>query len=1263
MRDLGLPMFPTNQTVRGIGGTKSKALGVVLPSINVGGSYWPTVEMFVLPESCISIPCILGRRPLNVRCLEINQNLQDRTITLRSHYNETSRIPYINDPRTEACPTSPVHKRLGDSHLAQESMDAVQLVELVHQDLGATINTENPDEAREVAKILLEHQGAFKTPDKPIGAYKAYEAEIDTIPGKTKHVHQFKIPERHVGPLVKEIDKLKQIGVLVPSDNSCGWNTPLGAVTKSNGGTRLILNLNLTVNPLLRNADTFAIPNIDASMELPLGMRYFGVMDIANGYWNIRVKESDQVKLSIFWNDECLKFSRLPFGLKSSGHLFVRAITHALKGMKYRDNVKIFVDDALIFAKDFDTYCAALAELLERIEEYGFVIGGSKTKLLFPENKWLGRLVDCNGQRTDPGNVQAIAQMQPPKTYKDLQSLIGMLNWCRSFAAIKPGDVVGTESFSHIVKDITELLKVNKPRQKLVWTQKANKAFNKVKAKLSSETMIWFPDYSKPFMLVTDASASAAGWCLMQKVDGRDRLIRVGSRTFTETQSRYSATEREANAIVMAISDCRVYLLGRNFVLKTDHKALTFIDAKIPKNDKLIRWWNLLSEYNFSCVYIEGVCNTVADYFSRPPGVDMSRPSYKGENEPAGKFHKFHAFDVYVPSWCKIDESPKVEFNGDDLTTGDNIVAHVCNKDPVEKGIFERMSITSEQSQTDACRSAIDALKNDSTMRYDRNCEEACFLWRHFNSLSLCEKTGALLFKSKIYVPSALRPRLLQDFHDYRNHAGAERMRETMSHVTWPNMADDIGAYCKSCICAHSKGGRGFHLDPGFYPVQKGSYPFQLVYVDFIELPVSRGGFRYCCTMVDSFSKFLLAVPTRRARAVDACHAITDHLLDHYPHPETISSDRGTHFTSQLNATFSARNGLKWRHHIAFRPQACSLLESRHRELKNVIFIVTNSSNLDWPSVIQRIVYIMNAAKNRSTKASPFEVVFGRPAKLSAFDKDCDLPSGENIPEFLRNRARVTDLLHKKLALCQKSADDVVRSDRPRHAPETLEPGDEVFLKRENSAVAKSKHLRWLGPYICVRSNGHVVQLSDQDGHLDWFHRSDILKRVPRPPKLGAVPYFPSLKIPLPQTISAQPAMRKPLIESAPDSINLPPEPQNSEIANSDVTCPEASSRENLGSNERPLGRAFEPLTGANSNEQESSAASAPVSRKKSLPRETKALTDTQKPKSARAPDARCARATTRSQSNQAAEALRQDRILAEQIQDSERRRTPRKTL
>jgi hypothetical protein len=174
-----------------------------------------------------------------------------------------------------------------------------------------------------------------------------------------------------------------------------------------------------------------------------------------------------------------------------------------------------------LFASDFKTFRETLKELLQKIVEHGFIIGGKKTSLLFPEMKWLGRVITPKGQRADPGNVKAILDMKPPTSLKSLQSLIGLINWVRMFASVKYGDPVGSESFSTIVKPITALLKVNRAKGPFQWSGAAEKAFNKVKQKLSFDEMIYFPDFTKEFVLVTDASSAAAGWALLQVVDGK----------------------------------------------------------------------------------------------------------------------------------------------------------------------------------------------------------------------------------------------------------------------------------------------------------------------------------------------------------------------------------------------------------------------------------------------------------------------------------------------------------------------------------------------------------------------------------------------------------------------------------------------------------------------------------------------------------------------------------------------------------------------
>ena len=74
--DLDLEYVESTQTVSGIGGAKNKAVGEIVIDMHIGEeSFWPDVKAFILPEECMSIPIILGRRPMNERCFEISQNL------------------------------------------------------------------------------------------------------------------------------------------------------------------------------------------------------------------------------------------------------------------------------------------------------------------------------------------------------------------------------------------------------------------------------------------------------------------------------------------------------------------------------------------------------------------------------------------------------------------------------------------------------------------------------------------------------------------------------------------------------------------------------------------------------------------------------------------------------------------------------------------------------------------------------------------------------------------------------------------------------------------------------------------------------------------------------------------------------------------------------------------------------------------------------------------------------------------------------------
>jgi len=89
--------------------------------------------------------------------------------------------------------------------------------------------------------------------------------------------------------------------------------------------------------------------------------------------------------------------------------------------------------------------------------------------------------------------------------------------------------------------------------------------------------ILQYSDFTKPFVLTTDASEFAVGAILSQGKIGEDKPVAFPSRTLNQTEQKYSTIENELTAIVWACKHFRPYFLGRTFTIVTDHKPLTWI--------------------------------------------------------------------------------------------------------------------------------------------------------------------------------------------------------------------------------------------------------------------------------------------------------------------------------------------------------------------------------------------------------------------------------------------------------------------------------------------------------------------------------------------------------------------------------------------------------------------------------------------------------------------------------------------------------------
>ncbi len=113
-----------------------------------------------------------------------------------------------------------------------------------------------------------------------------------------------------------------------------------------------------------------------------------------------------------------------------------------------------------------------------------------------------------------------------------------------------------------------------------------------------------------------------AGVMYQKDDEGQPMIIAVTSRSLKGPELNYSATEIEGLAVVWVLKKWAHYLIGQEFKVVTDHKALTFLQHCCPAVDRLRRWILFLQQFNFSIEYIEGKDNNLADYLSRTFPID-----------------------------------------------------------------------------------------------------------------------------------------------------------------------------------------------------------------------------------------------------------------------------------------------------------------------------------------------------------------------------------------------------------------------------------------------------------------------------------------------------------------------------------------------------------------------------------------------------------------------------------------------------------------
>ncbi|MCX6040304.1 MAG: RNase H-like domain-containing protein [Caldilinea sp.] len=400
--------------------------------------------------------------------------------------------------------------------------------------------------------------------------------------------------------LRRVVQDLTDRGFIQPSRSPYG--SPVLFAKKKDGSRRFCVDFR-ALNALSRK-DKYPLPRIDELLDRLHGAKYFSSIDLASGYWQVRIDPVDVEKTAFTTRYGSFEFLVMPFGLANAPSTFQR-LMNVIFGAEMDDFVLVYIDDILVFSRTLEEHEEHLDRVLQRLRENKLYAKRSKCRFYGRQTEFLGHIVSADGIRVDPRKVAAVTALAHPVTIHDLRSFLGAANFYRRFI----------RRFAHRAAPLTDLLRGG---ASFHWGEGQQLAFDDLKVALTTAPVLQPPDMSKPFILHTDASNVAVGAALMQDHGSGPVPVAYYSKTLSATERRWTVHERELYAIVLACKEWRHFLVGNaGTTVNTDHRSLEFLQTQPNLSAKQARWVEFLADYDLEIEYLEGKANVVADMLSR----------------------------------------------------------------------------------------------------------------------------------------------------------------------------------------------------------------------------------------------------------------------------------------------------------------------------------------------------------------------------------------------------------------------------------------------------------------------------------------------------------------------------------------------------------------------------------------------------------------------------------------------------------------------
>ncbi|KAM2945659.1 hypothetical protein COP2_028548 [Malus domestica] len=370
------------------------------------------------------------------------------------------------------------------------------------------------------------------------------------------------------------------------------WLANIVPVLKKSGALRICIdfrNLNLATPK-----DEYTMPILDLLIDAAANYVILSFMDRHDaGYNQIFIAEAD-VHKTAFRCPGALgtyKWVIMPFGLKNAGATYQRAmntIFHDLIGTI----IEVYIDDVVIKSKRRQSHLNDLQQAFLRMRQHNLKMNLAKCTFGVSTGNFLGFLVHHRGIEVNENKAHVIINAPPPTMKKQLQSLLGKINFLRRFITNSTGKMKAFSTF----------LKLNYS-DKFEWTAEHQAAFTQIKVSLTTPHVLVPSRRDKPLKLYISAVEESIGCLLAQDNDvGREQAIFYLSRNLNQPEINYSTVEKLCLAVFFAASKLRHYMLPSVTQVIAQTDVIRYMLTRPIVKGRIGKWTMALSEFSLQYV-------------------------------------------------------------------------------------------------------------------------------------------------------------------------------------------------------------------------------------------------------------------------------------------------------------------------------------------------------------------------------------------------------------------------------------------------------------------------------------------------------------------------------------------------------------------------------------------------------------------------------------------------------------------------------------